>query len=323
MKTPLLLILVLLGNLTTACGAPPKDPQPETASPAVAPASEPAPPAPPEVPAPPPITKSPYTPPPVAKAKTAPPSTALAGTAMPLQRKGPPPAPEGTWVLKHGKLTGGSGTAVAPKLLSQIKNPKGSGSTRENCWNFDSYAVVEMKSTDELGSAEITLRYPGEKKEKLCAKDFDGRQVSLKIREVYFAGVAGDYVVADGADLSEGATEFQIFSVATGGEVYRGLRHPAEGFSVTKSGHRTSLEFHAPLKVKCELGVEGEPCWKRILKDNGVRKPMKLPDCKAGYAKSKTPLEEPALVCAPARVANIERPKLEWLGGTARCEAAP
>lgn len=234
----------------------------------------------------------------------------------------PPVEKEVTWTLKKGKLSG-PGAWVAGKKISTIKNPKTPGSTSEICHHYGKFAVVEVQSTDEKGALDLFVRYPSDKDKNLCNPDFNGKYVGLSVLEGYFAGVAGDYAVVDGFDDSEGLLDFQIFSLETGKEVFRSSHHPTEEFALTKRGDKSSLIFFSKIKVSCELGKDekGE-CWKKILKENGLKK-IAAPDCKVTFAKANQPLEEQALVTVRSRVANLAQPKIELLGTRAICSPAP
>lgn len=233
------------------------------------------------------------------------------------------PAPvikrEAVFKLKKGKMFGGQ---PAPQLLEKFKNEKTPGFTTETCWNYGKFAVVEMKSTDEIGSAELTLRLlPADSKGSLCAKDFEGPRKDLRLIEGHFAGVAGEYVFVDGEDDSEGVLDFQIFNL-NGKEVFRSRRHPLEDFTVSEKDGRVSITFFAKVEVRCELAAEGEECWQKVISKNRLPK-TPLPDCKSSFEKNKTPLTEDALVTVRAHIANVAEPKLKFLGGSATCAPAP
>jgi hypothetical protein len=227
-----------------------------------------------------------------------------------------------TWTLKKSKLHGPGGT-VAAKKISTIKNPKGSGSTSEYCHHYGKFAVVEVRSTDEKGVLDLFVRTPSEKDRNLCNPDYNGKYVGLSVLEGDFAGVAGDYAIVDGFDASEGLVDFQIFNLETGKEAYRSAHHPTEEFALTKHGEKSSLVYFAKVKVNCDLIKEGETCWKRVLKDNGIKKHFAAPDCKQALTKAGVALEEPVLVTVRARVADLSAPKLELLGVRATCAPAP
>lgn len=239
--------------------------------------------------------------------------------SVPEGREASVPKRESIYKLKKGKMFGGQ---PAAKLLEKFKNEKTPGVTTENCWNYGKFAVVEMKSTDEVGSAELTLRLPPtDFKGSLCAKDYEGPRKDLRLIEGHFAGVAGEYVFVDGEDDSEGVLEFQIFNLA-GKEIFRSRRHPSEDFTVIEKDGRVSITFFAKVDVRCELAAEGEECWKKVLSQNRLPKTA-LPDCKSSYEKNKTPLTEDALVTVRAHIANVSDPKLKFLGGQATCAPAP
>jgi hypothetical protein len=225
------------------------------------------------------------------------------------------------WKLNKGKLVGPFAFGH-PTVLSKSKNKKGNGTTTETCYRYATFAVVELKSSDEIGSAEIAIRHDPPKGFALCAVDFKGKTNYLKITEGYFAGVAGDFVFIDGADSSEGQTEFQMFQVDSGDEVMKSVRHPSEEFTIIKNGDNLSVEYFAKMKVNCELAKVGEPCWKEVLKDNKVVGKTPMPDCVGAFDKTQTPLTEPALVFTRARVAKPGSPP-RFLGGKSTCQPAP
>ncbi len=228
------------------------------------------------------------------------------------------PFEQSVWKLKKDKLLSGQ---PAPKLLSQMKNQKTPGVTTEKCWNYQKFAVVEMKSTDEIGAAEVGLRTATEEHKNLCAKEFKGPTKDLKIIEGHFVGVIGDYVLLDGDDSSEGTLEFQVFDLS-GKQIFKGNRHPSEDFTIIAKGGKTSLTFFTKIQVRCELAEEGEECWKKTLAANKVPA-TPMPDCKGAFAKSKTVLTESALVTVKAHIADLANPRVKFLGGQATCAPAP
>jgi hypothetical protein len=226
------------------------------------------------------------------------------------------------WPVKKGKVQG-PGARVAAKKISTVKNQKTPGTTSEFCYNYGKFAIVEVVSTDEKGALDIFVRFPSEKIKNLCTADFAGKYVGLDVLEGGFAGVAGDYVVVDGIDSSEGLTEFQIFNLETGKEAYRGAHQPTEEFALTKNGDRTSLVYFSKIKVSCEMVSDPQGCWKKVLADNGIKKWFAAPDCAAAFKKAGTPADELALITVRSRVADLKNPKLELLGGKATCSPAP
>ena len=227
-----------------------------------------------------------------------------------------------SWRLSRGKLQG-EGVFGFPALLSKTKNKKGNGTTTETCYRYSTFAVVELRSTDEIGSGELTLRLAPPRGFNLCNKEFRGKTVNLRLIEGYFAGVAGGYIVVDGADSTEGQTEFQLFDTQTGTEVLKSYHHPTEEFVITSLDNHAALEYFAKLSVKCELASEGATCWKRVVAENKVNGSAPMPDCKNAFAKSNTPLTEPALVFGRARIARLGVGKPVFLGGKSTCQAAP
>ncbi len=270
-------------------------------------------------------TASKSAPPPQIKSEPAP-ITEVApskGAAPPVAKPAPPAeVKEEMWVLKNGKLKG-PGAWVPSKKISTVKNPKGNGTTSEICYNYGKFALVEVQSTDEKGSLDIFVRFPDEKVKNLCAADFSGKYHGLSVLEGAFAGVAGDYVLVDGIDASEGIVEFQIFSIETGKEAFRGSHHPTEEFAITRRGERSSLIFFPKIKSVCEMGTDPAACWKKTLEANGLKKAFPAPDCVAAFKKANVPLEESALITTRARVANLKEPKVELLGTRATCAPAP
>ena len=264
-----------------------------------------APPPPAQTPA---VTPPPATPVPVENARPSEPTKDVAPTPTPPQPK--------SWTLKKGKLSGGQPSG---KIVSSVKNEKTSGKTIETCWNYGSFSIFELKSTDEVGAAELAVRTPAKPGEKLCEQDFKGKTLNLRIIEGFFAGVAGNMIVVDGADSSEGMLDFQLLSLETGKEIFKSAHHPAEDVRITP----TSVEYYAKVKVACELPTEGAACWNRVIEDNKFQKKTRMPDCKATFAKKGKALTEPALVTVPAKVASLSAPKVVLVGGRATCDPEP
>ena len=119
---------------------------------------------------------------------------------------------EMTWTLAKGKLKG-PGAFVTAKKISTVKNQKTPGTTSEFCYNYGKFAVVEVISTDEKGALDLFVRFPSEKAKNLCISDYNGKYVGMDVLEGGFAGVAGEYILVDGIDSSEGLTEFQVGSI--------------------------------------------------------------------------------------------------------------
>lgn len=303
MKTIMLGILGTSLFLTLSCAGVVKTSEPaKSEAPAPTKAAEPIPPTP--VPPAPAVTPAPS------------PEVAKKETAKPQEEK------EIAWSLAKGKLKG-PGALVPSKKISTIKNQKTPGTTSEYCYNYGKFAIVEVVSTDEKGALDVFARFPSDKGNKLCISDYNGKYVGLDVLEGSFAGVAGDYIVVDGIDSSEGLTEFQIFNLETGKEAFRGAHHPTEEFAITKHGEKTSLVFFAKIKVSCEMVTDPQGCWKKVLAENGIKKHFPPPDCAAAFKKSNTPADELALITVRARVADIKNPKVELLGTRATCAPAP
>lgn len=242
--------------------------------------------------------------------------------AKPVAESGGPIKPKTEiWKLQKGKLVGPFAFGH-PSVISKSKNKKGNGTTTETCYRYATFAVVEMRSSDEVGAAELTIRHDPPKGFALCQTEFKGKTSNLRIGEGYFAGVAGGLIMVDGADSSEGQTEFQLFQADSGLEVMKSFHHPTEEFTIMKSGDNISVEYFAKMAVKCELAKEGESCWKKVLAENKVVGKTPMPDCQVVFDKTKTPLTEPALVFTRARIGKLGSPP-KFLGGPATCQPAP
>lgn len=238
-------------------------------------------------------------------------------TEAPAPEVAKPEAPkEQIWQVKKGKLIG-PGKMPSPKIIGKVENKKGGGHTIDYCYDFGDFAVVESKSTKEVGSAEINIRRKGQ--DSLCKADFKGTVMNLKLREGSFAGIAGDIVVTEGADVGEGVVEAQLFSLEDGHEICRVIHNPAEEFSIKKSGRITSATFFAKATVRCELPTEGAACWQRIVEENKIPKSVRMPDCTAVFKKMGKDISEPAQVTAKAKVSDVTKPKLEFINGSATC----
>lgn len=239
--------------------------------------------------------------------------------SAPARPPAPPVLKDEIWRVKHGKIAG----LPKPSQIGRFKNKKLPGYTTDMCFHFKTFAVVETTSTGEIGSAEIVVRYPTEGQKDLCSPEFKGKYANLKIVEGHLAGVAGDYIVVDGDDKSEGLPEFQLFQVSDGKEVFRARRNGDEELVVVRKDGKTSLTFFAKLKVTCELAADGEVCWKKVLAQNEIKNAVVMPDCKTAFAAAKMELHELALVTTRARVSDLAAPKVEFLGGKATCMPAP
>jgi hypothetical protein len=233
----------------------------------------------------------------------------------------PPPVKDVVWKLKKGKLSGPG--QVAPKLIAQIKDPKSGAVTKIRCWNYAGHSITEGKTTGEVGAGEVNIRRASSAKDKLCGADFAGKTDNLDIIEGYFAGIAGDYVVIEGADVGEGLPQFQLISLKTGKEIFKSMHNPNEEFRLEQRGHRMSLRFFAKIPVKCALADEGEACWKKVLTLSPPAKHTPMPDCSESFAKAKLAKTEDALVTIHAEVADLSKPKIRLLGGKATCQPAP
>jgi hypothetical protein len=233
-----------------------------------------------------------------------------------------PKATDIIWKLKNGKMQGPG--QAAPKVIGTFKDPKSGAVTVTSCWKYPDFAITESKTKGEVGAGEAFLRHSSKGgKEDLCAAEFSGKSDELKIIEGYFAGVAGDYVFIEGADVGEGLPQFQIISTKSATEAFKGVHHPTEEFTVTQRGHRVSLTFFSKVPVKCEIAAEGAECWKKVLAGLPSVKPTPMPECAAAFKNAKVALEESALVTVRAEVSDMAAPKLKILGGKATCQPAP
>ena len=224
------------------------------------------------------------------------------------------------WRMKKGKLVG-PGKTPSPKLIGRIKNKKGNGYTNDYCYDFGEFAIFESKSTDEVGSAEINIRRKGQG--PLCKDDFKGPYTNLKIREGSFAGVAGDLVITEGSDASEGVVESQIFSLNDGREILRVVHNPNEEYVLKKFGDTVGVIYYAKVHVKCELPTEGKSCWQRIVEENRLPKSVNMPDCTHAFKKAGKNLNDPAQVTVKAWISDITKPKVDYLSGSATCAPEP
>ncbi len=297
----------LLAFMLTACASPPK-PTLQKKTPAST-TEEVVVPQPNIAPAQPPP------PPPAPVAAPAPPPE-------PLKSVTPPPPAVQVWKLQSGKLNGPFAMGH-PTQLSKTKNKKGNGVTVETCYRYSTYAVVELKSSDEVGSAEVSVRHEPPRGFNLCFAEFKGKTSYLKgMIEGHFAGVAAGMIFIDGDDSSEGFTPFQIYDAASTAEILKTYRHPSEELVITKNGDSVSIDYFAKLSVKCSLPEEGEKCWKQVLTDNKVVGKTPMPDCLAAFDKKKISHKEPALVFTRARITKLGSPP-RFLGGRAICEPEP
>jgi hypothetical protein len=229
---------------------------------------------------------------------------------------------ESIWKMKKGKLLGPG--QVSPKVIGQFKDPKTGAVTVTNCWKYPGFAITESKTKGEVGAGEMFVRRSsGAARENLCAAEFPGKSIELKIIEGYFAGVAGDYIVVEGADVGEGLPQFQIFSLESAKEIYKGTHQPDEEFSLLRRGKQSSLYFFTKIPVKCELATEGAACWKKVLSGFPAVKPTPMPDCLAAFKKAKIAPEESALVTIRAEIPDLASAKLRVTGGKATCQPAP
>ncbi len=231
----------------------------------------------------------------------------------------PAPMPEQNWKLKTGKLSG-PGIPAGGKVISTFINPKNGAVSTDTCYTYGDFAVVESRTKGEIGAGEVTLRRKGAG--NLCAVEYKGENVEIKIGEGYFAGVAGDYLLMDGAEAADGVLDFQLFAIETGKEVLKAQHHPDEEFTLTRKDGKTSLVYYARLPVKCELALEEQVCWKKVLEANQIKKPLPMPDCTAAFKKTGTSSFESALVTARVRIGDLKSPKPEFTGGRATCQPA-
>lgn len=228
--------------------------------------------------------------------------------SQPSPQLTPAKSTEQSWTMKSGKLRGADQPSA--KLISKIKDAKTGQTITSMCFKFADFAIEEVRATGEIGAAEVNLRRANTPGQSLCAADFKGSVKNLPAIEGFFAGATPDFVIVEGADPAETIPDFQLISLKTMKQTFKGRHEPGQDFTITKRGPKTSLIYHAPMTVKCELAVEGIECWKQVLKLNGVRGGSPLPDCKQA---------ESVLVTMRAQINDIESPKIEFLGGPAIC----
>ena len=223
------------------------------------------------------------------------------------------------WKMKKGKLSG----TPAAKVIAKDKDPKSGQMITTFCWRYETFAVIGIKGSGEVGTGEVDLRRESKPHENLCKMEFSGKVDNLDIIEGDFAGVAGDFVVIEGADATDGPPQFQILSTVTNKEVFKGVHNPAEEFSLTRRGHRTSLTYFTRIPVKCELADEGAACWSKVLAASPLKKHTAMPDCKGAFAKAKVKMTEDAVVTVEAEVGDLNAPKVAFIGGKATCAPVP
>lgn len=237
--------------------------------------------------------------------------------------KASPKVKAADWRLKTAQVIGPG--QVSPKGIGDFKDPKTGAITHTRCWNYRTFAITESRTKGEIGAGEVNIRRAeGKAKQNLCAKDFDGKIDSLDIIEGYYAGLAGDYLVIEGADVGEGLPQFQIFSAVTGKQVLKETHDPSEDFVISLRGHRASLLFYAKVPVKCELLEEGQECWKKVLAQLPSVKPMPMPDCAASFKAAKASLQDTPQVAMRAEVSDLANAKVTVVGGgKATCRPGP
>ena len=206
------------------------------------------------------------------------------------------------------------------------KSKDADGNVMQSCWNFKSWALIEVNDPALVGSTNLEFRYRDEKNPSadLCGLKFKGKHQKLTDLDGGFSGADQNYAFFDEGEGFGALYAFSVFDVKSAKQVFKSTRYTQESLEVIH-GKTTSLKFPIALQVDCPLAKEGEKCWEKILKANNLTEGLhfKMPDCLPVYKEEKSPLDNPPQLGTDVVVDDLSKPKIRYLGGVVYCVPAP
>jgi hypothetical protein len=215
-----------------------------------------------------------------------------------------------------------------------------------SCYAYSTFAVTEL-DTGEKGATNISVRYKSKDMttEGLCQKDFKGKRVSLSDIDGYFGGVIGKYIFIDSADGFGALYGIAVYDALSGAKVFETEYNGSKGFIIERPDNKISFTYFPPLKFNCMPLQENPTCWQKVLQQNNIDKNVKIshPDCRDEIKRLKKSTKEfnnrnPSKpikldyqseperffqITVKARIADLSKPKITYLGGNATCDLTP
>ncbi len=205
--------------------------------------------------------------------------------------------------------------------------PGGEESTpdlRVTCSAYPTFAVVESDTSETVGADGLVVRMRGRgmKDSTLCARRFTGqtREVSLLRKAHYVTGVRGPFLFLHGGDSFGSLSDFAIIDARTGQQVFETVRIIDVPAKLVASGDRLSLELLVMLKSPCDPRTDTPACLQRMRQANGIPDGVPLTfeptSCDAAA-------DDVLQLGVAARVEDLDKPEVRFLGGRLTCSAQP
>lgn len=204
--------------------------------------------------------------------------------------------------------------------------PAGAESTsdlRVTCTVYSAFAVVESDTSDTVGADELVLRVRGRgmKDSALCSQRFIGKTRTVELRNtLYVTGVRGPFVLLHGGDGFGSLTDLAVIDGRTGQQVFEAVRVMDSPAKLASAKGRLSLELLVMLKSPCDPRTDTAACLQRMRQANGIPEGVALTfDPAACGAEPDDVLQ----LGVAARVDDLDRPAVRFLGGGLACSAQP
>lgn len=214
------------------------------------------------------------------------------------------------------------GINKADKVI-KLKNQK--------CHIFKEFIVVERlsdkKSADRIAVRTLKNASP----EVACSSDTLRGEVVLNISSELVYGVRGDFIFNEVYDGARKLNAIKVYSIKSPEALQNLTYHMAKDFIVTDLKNSLALEFYTQLKLTCTLASQGDECWEKIKRENGMTKEQVVgkPDCEdvyRGHAFKTNPelKNNPAAVqvFALVKIPDIRSKEKNFLKSQATCDAA-
>jgi hypothetical protein len=245
-----------------------------------------------------------------------------------------------SFLLTSGSVALARNLTGVSKALHVIKIPRPDiESTRpdqpttQECFVFPQFTAVQVDN-GEKGAMSISIRprLKSNPTAETCDPQAKSEDLEIPYNEQYVFGARGGFLFTESADLFGNSGSLWIYDTPSRKQLLEAVYDTTRAVKVSANDGRTALEFYQQLKVTCSLMENRKECWTKILKENEVPTSVhiKAPDCKDAMKsidlkKYPSLLKNPGVVqiFAKVRVADIAKPKTEFLSGKSFCNATP
>jgi hypothetical protein len=154
------------------------------------------------------------------------------------------------------------------------------------------YRGLRVKQLDlgEVGAAQLALLplQPGARRIACKEKSAPGEIVIPASQwSGYFAGVKGDWAFFRAEDGTDGGLGFAVFDGHTGRKLFDDLAIGNIG-AAAATARGLQLHYRRAVAGKCSIPAAGSRCWSQIVATLPGLPATPIPDCAAGYLKTKT-----------------------------------